>query len=102
MTIKFKEWERTDCDHCGSEFQVSRSEPREIKGDVICGDCEIFKKAFADGIESVTRKDEANEIRLKMINHAFTEYTKTVSNIMAHTNAHIIRIGKPFNQEDSK
>lgn len=37
----FKAWSKTECDICKNEFQVTRTEPKEIEGDVICSDCEL-------------------------------------------------------------
>jgi hypothetical protein len=101
MSKVFKPWAHSGCDHCGDEFQVTRSDERKITGDVLCSDCDLYEKAYKDGVQSAAINDQASKVRLKMINHAFNEYTKTVSNIMAHTNAHIMRIGRPFNQGDS-
>jgi hypothetical protein len=48
MLRKFGTWEKTDCDECGCEYQVTRTEPREMEK-CICGDCEIYTKAYEEG-----------------------------------------------------
>ncbi len=48
MLRKFDRWAKTDCDECGCEYQVTRTEPREIEK-CICGDCEIYAKAYEEG-----------------------------------------------------
>jgi hypothetical protein len=101
MSKLFKPWTHTGCDHCGDEFQVTRSDEKEIVGDVICSECDLYEKSFKEGVQSVEIKDQASVIRLKMLAHAYSEYTKTVSNIMAHTNAHIMRIEKSSNHGDN-
>ena len=50
MLRKFGTWVKTDCDECGCEYQVTRTEPREMES-CICGDCEIYAKAYKEGFE---------------------------------------------------
>ena len=99
MYRKFKSWAKTDCDECGCEYQVTRTEPREMES-CICGDCEIYDKAYQEGVDSVSNKKQlANTIRLNMIAHAFNEYQMTVSSITTHTDAHLIRIGGSLKEQ---
>ena len=53
MLRKFERWEKTDCDECGCEYQVTRTEPKETEH-CICGDCEIYAKAYAEGYKHGT------------------------------------------------
>lgn len=61
---KFGRWAKTECDKCGCEFLVTRTHSKEIEGEVICNDCEIwersYKEGFHDGVESVA-PDSGNE-----------------------------------------
>lgn len=54
---KFGRWAKTECDKCGIEFLVTRTHSKEIEGEVICSDCEIwdksYKEGFQHGVESV-------------------------------------------------
>ena len=50
MLRKFGTWAKTDCDECGCEYQVTRTEPREMES-CICGDCGIYAKAYKEGYE---------------------------------------------------
>ena len=54
QNIKFRAWSKTDCDECGCEYQVTRTEPKEMER-CICGDCEIYEKAYKEGVDSVTQ-----------------------------------------------
>ena len=92
-TRKFSAWSKTECDECSQEFQITRTEPREFKGDVICNDCEIYAKAFKEGADSISNEKQlGNAIRVKMLMVAFNDYQRTVSSIEAASNAHLIRI----------
>lgn len=95
MIRKFQAWAKTECDECASEFQVTRCDPKEFKGEVTCNDCEIHSKAYQEGVDSVNNeKQVANTIRVKMLMFAFNEYQRTVSNIESSSDAHLIRINK--------
>lgn len=50
MIRKFGTWAKADCDACGCEYQVTRTEPREMES-CICGDCEIYAKAYNEGFK---------------------------------------------------
>lgn len=50
MLRKFGTWAKTDCDECGFEYQVTRTDPREMES-CICDDCEIYAKAYKEGYE---------------------------------------------------
>ncbi len=93
MNRKFAAWAKTECDECSQEFQITRTEPREFKGAVICNDCSIFDKAFQEGVKSMNDKTQlANAIRVKMLMIAFNDYQRVVSSIESASNAHLIRI----------
>jgi hypothetical protein len=46
---KFGIWAKTDCDQCGCEFQVTRTEPKRINGRVWCSDCQQYEAAYNEG-----------------------------------------------------
>ena len=49
---KFGRWAKTECDGCGAEYQVTRTEAKEFKGELLCNDCEIYKTAYEDGFKA--------------------------------------------------
>jgi len=44
----FPAWSNTDCDECGCEFQVTRTEPKTTSK-VICSDCDAYFRGYYDG-----------------------------------------------------
>lgn len=48
---EFGTWEYTECDRCGCKFQVTRTEPEKIVGEVICEDCELYELGYSDGFK---------------------------------------------------
>ena len=48
MKREFGVWEKAECDRCGDEFQVTRTEPRTIE-EAVCESCEMYAKGYADG-----------------------------------------------------
>ncbi len=48
MLRKFPTWAKTDCDECGIQYQVTRTEPKELTS-CICSDCDLYAKAFEEG-----------------------------------------------------
>ena len=49
MKQYFGRWAKTTCDSCGDEFLVTRTEPKEIDGAVVCGECDMYMRGFKDG-----------------------------------------------------
>ena len=47
----FGTWEKTECDECGIEYQVTRTQPKEMES-CICSDCEIYNSAYREGYEA--------------------------------------------------
>ena len=56
MIRKFPRWTKTECDDCGSEFLVTRTEPKTVEGGVkvLCNGCEMYNLGFKDGISDKT------------------------------------------------
>ena len=48
MLRAFKSWSKTDCDNCGCEYQVTRTEGKMI-AECICSDCETYDRAYKEG-----------------------------------------------------
>ena len=48
MKRTFGSWEKTDCDSCGCEYQVSRTKGITLSK-CICNECEVYEKAYAEG-----------------------------------------------------
>ena len=48
MTYKFNRWQKAECEDCGIEYQVTRTEPREVER-LICSDCSIVDSAYTLG-----------------------------------------------------
>jgi hypothetical protein len=49
MERTFKTWEKTECDNCGQEYQVTRTKPKTLNR-CICGECETYERAYRDGL----------------------------------------------------
>lgn len=60
MSRSFGRWQKTECDRCGCEFEVTRTHEKVIEGEVICGDCEVYERGFKDGIEAFKKEIEAS------------------------------------------
>lgn len=50
--MKFDRWQKTDCEVCRIEFEVTRTEPKEIKGIIACSDCKLYEKAYNEGYQA--------------------------------------------------
>lgn len=58
MSRIFKPWEITECECCGSPFQICRARERVIDGPVICSECETLNKGFDAGVLSLKTEME--------------------------------------------
>ena len=55
----FPAWSTTDCGQCGTEFQVTRTESREIAiRDCICGTCEAYNHGVNDAKQDPRLSDD--------------------------------------------
>ena len=52
MIREFGRWARTPCDECGQEFYVTRTQSKAIEGPVVCGECEMYARGYADGYKA--------------------------------------------------
>lgn len=64
----FPAWAITACDECGEEFQVTRTLPRIGLKEVICGNCEMYRKGYKDGFrDGVTKSKEEIKALEKLV-----------------------------------
>ena len=68
-TVKFESWAKTECELCEFEFQVTRTEAREIEGPIICSGCQNHndgidygKKLMLDEIEACESMGEISKL----------------------------------------
>lgn len=47
----FGPWAVTECDGCGFEFQVTRTNPKKVYGEVLCDECEAYNRGVNDAIQ---------------------------------------------------
>ena len=52
MIREFGRWAWTPCDECGREFLVTRTQPKTKEGPVVCSECEMYARGYADGYKA--------------------------------------------------
>ena len=52
MIRQFGSWEKTFCETCGAEFEITRTEPKVVDGPVVCSDCKMYDRGYKDGYET--------------------------------------------------
>ena len=52
----FGTWEKTECDECSAEFQVTRTASKTIFGRVWCSDCQLYEEAYNKGYADAKQK----------------------------------------------
>jgi len=57
MAHKFGRWVKTECDSCGMEFQVTRTEEKIIEGPILCGECTAYAAGYHDGFKQSNKED---------------------------------------------
>ena len=113
MIRKFAAWAKTECDDCASEFQVTRCDPKEFKGEIICNDCEIYAKAYKEGYEDRTKDPSKKPVDVKIIQFQATpndEYYQGITLGLGDDGVMYVNNGQEwgiyhallFNQGDSK
>lgn len=66
-------WEMDECEECGCEFQVTRTESKIVTGRLICSDCTLYANSYAEGFERGYRQGTEKE----------GEYKDTISTLEA-------------------
>jgi len=48
----YKAWSEEHCNQCGERFHITRTEPREIVGEILCETCSMYNKGYKEGEDS--------------------------------------------------
>lgn len=72
MKREFGIWERTECDNCRVDFQVTRAYPKVVEdGECVrCEGCEMYRRGCEDGLAVGEKRDKQCQATLAAIQYA--------------------------------
>lgn len=79
---KFNQWEKSECDSCHNEFQVTRCDPKEVVGDLHCSKCieEIQVEELIQGRDRIIESRDKAIAQLKENQRIAIQVLKEIAN----------------------